>query len=133
MYTSAMADHKPKVLYIEDEPFFARTVTRLLTECGYEAMSAQDGEQGLALAQSEAPGLILLDLILPKMQGKDVLKALKADAATKDIPVIALSNLSEEAETAEMKQLGAVEYLVKATTLPSEIVTHVKAHLPMAA
>jgi putative two-component system response regulator len=118
-----------RIVYIEDEPFFAGTMSRLLTEAGYTTAVASDGETGLALVGKEKPDLILLDLVLPKIDGKEVLKRLKSDSATKEIPVFVLSNLSAEADQRETVALGAAGFFVKAMTLPSAIVEAIKKQL----
>ncbi len=124
-----MPPEHTRVIYVEDEAFFAATVGRLLNEAGYHTLTAPDGAQGLALIKAEKPDLVLLDLVLPEVDGKEVLRRLKADPETKDIPVVVLSNLSAEAEQKELTALGAIDYMVKAMTLPSEIVALVKKHL----
>lgn len=118
-----------RILYIEDEPFFASTMTRLLTDAGFVADVAGDGEKGLAMVKANKPDLILLDLVLPKVDGKEVLRRLKADSETKNIPVIVLSNLSAEQDQRETSALGAVGFFVKAMTLPSAIVETIKTRL----
>jgi CheY-like chemotaxis protein len=120
---------KIRIVYIEDEPFFAKTMTRLLTEAGYPTAIARDGEEGLALVSQEKPDLVLLDLVLPKIDGKEVLKRLKSDEATKSIPIFVLSNLSAEADQRDVLSLGATAFFVKAMTLPSVIVESIKRHL----
>lgn len=115
-----------KVLYVEDEKFFADTIEKMLTAAGYTVFLADDGEKGLALAKAEKPDIILLDIILPKMDGKEVLKQLKADATTKAIPVLVLSNLNSEEDVKQTKDLGAVDFFVKALTMPTAIVATVK-------
>ena len=114
---------------MEDEPFFAGTMSRLLTEAGYTTAVAGDGEEGLALIAREKPDLVLLDLVLPKIDGKEVLKRLKSDPLTKGIPVFVLSNLSAETDQRETIALGAAGFFVKAMTLPSAIVEAIKKHL----
>jgi len=76
--------------------------------------TAVDGEEGLRLARTEAPDLILLDMLMPKLSGLDVLRALKAGMETQAIPVLVLSNSSRDGDTREVLRLGAVGYLVKA-------------------
>ncbi len=120
---------RTRIVYVEDEPFFAGTMSRLLLEAGYPTVLADDGEKGLSLIQKEKPDLVLLDLVLPKLDGKEVLKKLKSDPATKDIPVIVLSNLSAEADQREAEQLGAAGFFVKAMTLPSAVVEAVRKRL----
>lgn len=119
-------DDTKRVLYVEDEKFFGDTLNKLLTHSGYTVMVAEDGEKGLELAKSFAPHLILLDIILPKVDGKEVLKTLKADPTTKQIPVIVLSNLNSEDDVKKMTELGALHFYVKAMTLPTSILAAVK-------
>ena len=82
-----------KILFVEDEEALQKTLGEILKQEGYEVVSASDGENGLSLVKSEKPDLILLDLILPKMNGFEVLKKLKADTECQEIPVIVLTNL----------------------------------------
>ena len=123
------ATQKKKVLYIEDEPFFASTISNQLSEAGYDVQTAVDGESGLELAQKDIPDLVLLDITLPKMDGKEVLRRLKDDEKTKSIPVIILSNLSALEDEREAAALGAQAFFVKALSLPSEIVDVVRVQL----
>lgn len=123
-----MPTPQKKILYVEDEPFFAKTLDRTLTAAGYEVVLAKDGQEALDLLSKESlPDLVLLDLVLPKVDGKAVLGALKADPRTAHIPVIVLSNLSSAEDQDETQKLGASKYLVKAMSLPSDIVQEVKA------
>jgi len=123
------ATAKKKVLYIEDEPFFASTISNQLVAAGYDVQTAVDGESGLELAQKDIPDLVLLDITLPKMDGKEVLRRLKNDEKTKNIPVIILSNLSALEDEREAAALGAQAFFVKALSLPSEIVDVVRVQL----
>ncbi len=118
-----------RVLYVEDEKFFGDTVERVLTSVGYEVKQAADGEIGLKLAREWHPDLILLDLLLPKVEGLEVLRQLKTDLATERIPVIILSNLSTEDDVAKATALGAKKFFVKAITLPATIVAEAKSIL----
>lgn len=115
-----------RVLYVEDEKFFADTMEKLLKNAGYDVSLADDGEKGLALAKAEKPAVILLDLILPKIEGREVLRQLKADPETKNIPVVVLSNLNSEEDVKKVKDLGAVHFFVKALTMPTTILATVK-------
>ena len=115
-----------KILFIEDESALQKTFGEILRQEGYEMISALDGETGLRLAKSEKPDLILLDLILPKMPGFDVLKKLKEDNETKDIPVIVLTNLENIKDVDRAIELGATTYLVKAKYSLEEIVEKIK-------
>ena len=115
-----------KILFIEDESALQKTFGEILKQGGYEMISALDGETGLRLAKSEKPDLILLDLILPKMHGFEVLKKLKEDKETKDIPVIVLTNLEKIEDVDKALELGATTYLVKAKYSLEEIVEKIK-------
>jgi len=115
-----------KILFIEDESALQKTFGEILKQEGYEMISALDGETGLRLAKSEKPDLILLDLILPKMHGFEVLKKLKEDKETKDIPVIVLTNLEKIEDVDKALELGATTYLVKAQYSLEEIVAKIK-------
>ncbi|MDP3962938.1 MAG: response regulator [bacterium] len=114
------------VLCIEDEPHLQEELTAALVEEGFTVKNAYDGEAGLALAKKEIPDMILLDLILPKKDGFEVLEALKKDAATKSIPVIVLSNLETAENVEKAIRLGAASYLVKPNYEISHITQKVK-------
>jgi CheY-like chemotaxis protein len=129
MEETTNTSNRIRIVYIEDEPFFAGTMSRLLSEAGYATAVATDGESGLALVAKEKPDLVLLDLVLPKVDGKEVLKKIKNDPATHNIPVFVLSNLSADADQRETVALGAAGFFVKAMTLPSAIVDAVKKQL----
>jgi CheY-like chemotaxis protein len=103
-----------RVLVVEDDRFLRRACEASLRQRALDVTVAADGEEGLRLARTERPDLILLDLLMPKMSGLDVLRALKADDATRGIPVLILSNSSRQQDVDEIMRLGAVGYLVKA-------------------
>ncbi len=103
-----------KILIIEDESALQKTLGEILSQQGYEVLSALNGEVGLKLAQSKKPDLILLDLILPKIHGFDVLKKIKDNPETREIPVIVLTNLESIEDIKKAMELGATTYLVKA-------------------
>lgn len=105
---------KGKILVIEDEAVLQKAMSDMLGEYEYESVQAIDGEQGLALAESEKPNLILLDLVLPKKHGLEVLETLKQQESTKNIPVIVLTNLEEKEDISRAMELGATTYMVKA-------------------
>ncbi len=118
------------ILFIEDESALQKTFGDLLRKEGYEMISALDGEIGLRLAKPGAggkkPDLILLDLILPKVHGFDVLKNLKEDKETKEIPIIVLTNLEGIGDVDKAIELGATTYLVKAQYTLEEILEKIK-------
>ncbi|HZX50102.1 MAG TPA: response regulator [Candidatus Paceibacterota bacterium] len=115
-----------RILFIEDEAAIHKTFTDVLAREDYEIISALDGEIGLRLAKEKKPDLILLDLILPKMDGFEVLKALKADEETKRIPVIVLTNLEQMEDIQKAIDLGARTYLVKSNYDLKEVVDMMK-------
>ena len=115
-----------KILIIEDESALQKTLGDSLSQQGYQPISALDGEIGLKLAQSKNPDLILLDLILPKMHGFDVLKKLKDNEETKAIPIIVLTNLEGIGDIDKALELGATTYLVKAQYTLEEVVEKIK-------
>jgi len=115
-----------KILFIEDEAALQKTFGEILKQEGYEMISALDGEIGLRLAEAEKPDLILLDLILPRMHGFDVLKELKTKEPTKNIPIIILTNLEKAEDIQKALELGATTYLVKANYTLEEVIKKVK-------
>ena len=121
-----MENKKQKILIIEDEVTLQKTLQEILLQENYEVISALDGKQGLELALSEIPDMILLDLILPKMDGFEVLEALKKDEKTKEIPIIILTNLGSIEDVQKALALGATNYMVKANYNLSDIVDKIK-------
>lgn len=115
-----------RILFIEDESALQKTFNDTLTKEGYEVISALDGEIGFRLAKTKNPDLILLDLILPKMSGFEVLENLKKDETTAGIPVIVLTNLEGIKEVDKAIELGAKAYLVKAQYDLEEVVDKIK-------
>jgi DNA-binding response OmpR family regulator len=115
-----------KILFIEDESALQKTFGEILRQKGYEMVSALDGETGLKLAQTEKPDLIILDLVLPKLHGFEVLRKVKADQEIKHIPIIVLTNLETMADVEKAIELGAMTYLVKANYSLEEVINKVK-------
>ena len=115
-----------KILFVEDESALQKALEDILKQEGYKMISALDGETGIRLAESEKPNLILLDLVLPKMHGFEVLKALKKNPKTKDIPVIILTNLEGMKDIDQAIKLGATTYLVKTQYTIKELIEKVK-------
>jgi CheY-like chemotaxis protein len=115
-----------RVLLVEDDRFLRRACEASLRQRGFEIATATDGEEGLWLArQTPYPDVVLLDLLMPKMSGIEVLRALKGDAATRAIPVVILSNSSRDEDKREAVQLGAVGYYVKANLSLKELAAQV--------
>lgn len=117
---------KTHVLLVEDDVFLSGIYQKKFEMEGYKISTADNGEKGLADAKKKKPDIILLDVLLPKMDGFSVLKELKADPTTKPIPVILLTNLGQKDDVEKGLEAGAVDYLIKAHFKPSEIVDKVK-------
>jgi len=115
-----------KILFIEDESALQKTVGEILKQEGCEIISALNGEVGLRLVKEKKPDLVILDLVLPKMHGFEVLKKIKENAETKDIPVIILTNLEGVEDIDKAIELGATTYLVKAQYNLKEVVEKIK-------
>ena len=115
-----------KILIIEDDKFLREVIAKKLTTEGYELIEAVNGENGITQAGETKPNLILLDLILPGIDGFGVLTQLKENTGTKEIPIIILSNLSQENEIKRALALGAADFLIKANFTPSEIIKKIK-------
>lgn len=115
-----------KILVIEDDPLMSRMYQKIFSFENYSVEVAHNGEDGLDKARTTNPTLILLDIMMPKMNGLQVLEKLKADADTKGIPVIMLTNLAgtHDAETALSK--GAVKYIIKSEHEPKQVADMVK-------
>lgn len=114
-----------KILLIEDNSIIVKMYQRKFQMEGYEVETAYDGEEGLEKAKKIKPNIILLDVMIPKIEGLEVLKKLKGDQSTKHIPVVILSNLAGE-EVKRGLQLGAKDYLVKSEFTPAQVVEKIK-------
>ena len=115
----------PRVLLAEDDRILRTAGETSLRRKGYTVIAAVDGEDALAKAVAHRPDLILLDVMMPKLQGFDVLARLKSDEATRDIPVIMLSNLEQEADIRRSIEGGARSYLVKSHVQLDELAERV--------
>ena len=115
-----------KVVVADDDRMLRKAAETSLRRQGYSVTTASDGEEALQLIRSERPDIIVLDLIIPKIQGFDVLHTLKQDALTSSIPVIVLSSLAQEQDKQEALNLGAVAYFNKSTFSLSELVNQVE-------
>jgi len=114
-----------RVLLAEDDRFLRKAAETALKRHGFTVLPAVDGEEALRMARADTPDVILLDLIMPKLQGFEVLRALKADPATAKIPVIILSNLGQESDVNQAMEAGAVGYFVKANLSLQDLVKRV--------
>ena len=121
-----MDDRAQRILLAEDDRFLRRAAESALKRAGFTVVAAVDGEETLRLARAEPPDLIFLDLIMPKLQGFEVLKALKEDPATAAVPVIILSNLGQESDVQRAMEGGAVSYFIKASLSLDDLVARAK-------
>ena len=118
-----------KIVVADDDRMFRKAAETTLRRQGYAVTTASDGEEALQLIRSELPDIIVLDLIMPKLQGFDVLQVLKQDSLTAAIPVIVLSSLTQEQDKQEALDLGAVAYFNKATLSLGELAKQVESTL----
>lgn len=120
-----------KVLLIDDDEDLVNIFSAALNKESFQTIFDLTGEEGLTKAKTEKPDIILLDQVLPDMSGNDVLKALKSDEETKNIPVILLSNFSQEELVKGAIDQGAVDYLFKYQVEPKDVVRKIKEALKL--
>jgi len=118
-----------KILIIEDDKFLRELIAQKLIKEGYDIAEAIDGEKGIKAVEEEQPDLVLLDLILPGIDGFEVLAKMKEDPKMAQFPVIILSNLGQKDDIERGLKMGAVDYMIKAHFTPGEIIEKVKAVL----
>jgi CheY-like chemotaxis protein len=115
-----------RILLAEDDRFLRKAADARLRQHGFTVVAATDGEEALRLARAEPPDLVLLDLIMPKVQGFEVLRSLKQDPVTAAIPVVVLSNLGQDRDIQQAMELGAVAYFIKANLSLQSLVERVE-------
>ena len=115
------AEEEVRVLFVEDDPDLAEMYRTKLELDGYAVSVARDGEEAIARASADPPDLIFLDIRLPRMDGIQVLEELRARERTKHLPVVILSNYSDDEWRERVRELGALEWLIKTTTTPSQV------------
>ena len=115
-----------KILVVEDETFLVKIYAVKLKKEGYDVTIATDGEEAVRQAAEVKPDLVLLDLILPKMNGFEALEKMRANPANKTTPVIVLSNLGQEEDIKRAEALGATDYLVKANFSIQDVIAKMK-------
>ncbi|MBI4215734.1 MAG: response regulator [Parcubacteria group bacterium] len=120
---------KPAILIVEDDLMIVEMYQLKFQDEGYKVLVAHDGKSGLDLAKENKPSLILLDVIMPEMDGFSVLKALKEDDSLKGIPVILLTNLGQDGDVKRGLELGAIDYLIKANYTPAEVVSKIQSYV----
>jgi len=116
-------------LIIEDDKFLRELIVRKLNKEDFEVSEAVDGEEGIKKIIEEKPDLILLDLILPGIDGFEVLARMKKESSLSSIPVIILSNLGQKDDVEKGLKMGAIDYLIKAHFTPGEIIEKIKVAL----
>jgi len=114
------------ILLVEDDPFVVDIYTKKLTEAGFSVEVAQDREETLKKISEKKPDLLLLDIVLPNIEGWDLLKEIKEDLAFKDLKVAILSNLGQKADVEKGLKLGATRYFIKAHYTPTQVVEEIE-------
>lgn len=122
---------KMTILLIEDEPLLANLLRQRLEKEGFTVVVNRDGQEALKTLRETKPDLILLDIILPKISGFELMETLRTDPQFEKAPIIVISNLGQEDDIARGQSLGAVQYFVKAKVSIEELVEHVKSFLKM--
>jgi DNA-binding response OmpR family regulator len=115
-----------KILIVEDDKFLRELISRKLVKEGFDIAEAIDGEEGIQKSAEFLPELILLDLILPGIDGFGALEKIKENTQTMNIPVVILSNLGQKDEVERGLKLGAIDFLIKAHFTPEEIVEKIR-------
>lgn len=115
-----------KILIIDDDPFILDMYTLKFRERGFDIDSARDGQDGVKKARDYKPDVILLDVVMPILDGFDVLRKLKSGPETKNIKIVLLTNLGQKEEVERGAALGADDYVIKAHFTPGEVVERVK-------
>lgn len=118
-----------KIMVVEDDPFVMDIYCTKLNQDGYEILRAENGAEAVKKLEEETPDLVLLDIIMPYVDGLQVLRKIKADEKLKNIPVILLTNLSQKEDINEGLGLGADDYLIKSHFTPSEVLEKIKKYI----
>ena len=126
-----MPEGKKKILVVEDDPMISSMYKTKFEAEGFEVLVAENGVIGLELAKKEKPDIIMLDVILPQLDGFSVLDQIKKDNAIKDTPVIMLTNLGTDEDKKKGEAMGALDYLVKASLTPGQVSEKIKKVLKM--
>ncbi len=117
---------KKTVLVVEDDKYLREVLVEKLKKDGFEVVEVMDGQAGLAATAKKKPDIVVLDIILPIMNGFDYLEAKGKDASIKDIPVIILSNLGQKEDVERGMKLGAKDYIVKAHFTPNDLIAKIQ-------
>lgn len=115
-----------KILIVEDDPLISRMYQKIFKFEGYQVETAADGQEGIDKVRSTKPTLVILDVMMPKMNGLEVLGKLKADPATKTIPVVMLTNLAGQSDAEKALSMGAIKYIIKSEYEPKQVTDMIK-------
>lgn len=115
-----------KILIVEDDPLIVKIYTTRLKADGYDVLSAENGEEGIKIAEESFPDLIILDVMMPRVDGFAVLERLRKNPSFKDTPILMYSNLNNEEEIERAIKMGVTEFLVKANLSPTQMVLKMK-------
>lgn len=121
-----MDNHKIKILLVEDDSMIVEMYKNRLEEEGFEVLTTDKGSEVLEITIKEKPNIILLDVILPEIDGFSILEMLKNNDHTKDIPVMMLTNLGQEGDQNKGMNLGAVQYFIKSKHTPSDVLVEIR-------
>ena len=124
-----MTSTKKSVFVIEDDAFLVKAYQMKFQKEGLDVLAATDGKQALSFLEREPPSVVLLDLMLPGVSGFEVLSAMRANERWKNVQVLILSNLGQPQDIARGKELGVLEYIVKANVKIADVVEKVKKYL----
>ncbi len=120
------ANETRKIIIIEDDKFLSDIYKTKFESEGFKVTAVNDGEKGLKAIQTKKPDIVLLDVLLPKLDGFTILETLKKDKTTKDIPVVLLTSMGRKEDVIKGLEMGAADYLIKAHFKPTEVVDKVK-------
>ncbi|OGG04942.1 hypothetical protein A2Z33_06630 [Candidatus Gottesmanbacteria bacterium RBG_16_52_11] len=118
-----------KILFVEDDPLIIKIYSTRLKADGYEVFSAENGEEGLKVAQELHPDLVVLDVMMPRLDGFAVLERLRKTDEFAKKPIIMYSNLNNEEEMARAQQMGVTEFIVKANLSPTQFIEKIKQYI----
>lgn len=118
-----------RILIVEDDPLLITMYETKFKKENFEVLTASDGMKALEIVKSERVDLVILDFMMPKLSGMDFLKQIRATEGLKNMKILMLSNMNNPAEIEKVKQLGALDFLVKADYTPSQVVEKVKGYL----
>lgn len=122
-------DKKNKVLVVEDDIFLAGIYSKKFSNEGYDTMVVSDGKKALSVIKQKKPDIVLLDVMLPVMDGFEVLRNIKRDRSIKNIPIILLTNLSDQCGIKKGYDLGIKDYVIKSFFTPGEVVEKIRKYI----